>query len=267
MYKLYNGDCLEIMDRLIEEGVKVDCILCDLPYATTHAKWDKIININSMWDKINKLVYDKSVIIFTAQNPFTSLLVCSNLEMYNHSWVWEKDKCANFQLAKYQPRKVTEDILVFTKGGFTYNSKNKCTYNPIMTDRKPRKPTNKTRRSNKMIELNPRPNPTTLKSDDNFKADKNYPSNKIYFPTEHIGRYHPTQKPVDLLEYLIKTCTNENELILDFTMGSGSTGVACINTNRKFIGIELDENYFNIASKRIEEAFFNAQNKEGALNE
>ena len=255
-YELYQGDCLEVMDRLIEEDVKVNTIITDLPYGTMRCKWDNIIPFDDMWEKIRKLTYENSSILLFGQNPFSAKLICSNLNEYNHSWVWEKNKCANFQLAKHQPRRMTEDILVFTRGGFSYQSKNKCTYNPIMIDRKPIKPRIKeAKRSDNMFELNTSVNKKqksqNFKTDlDNFIPDKSYPKNLIYFANSG-KRVHPTQKPVDLLEYLIKTYTNKNDLVLDFTMGSGSTGVACMNTNRKFIGIELNERYFNIARERL----------------
>ena len=254
MYKLYNGDCLEIMDRLIEEGVKVDCILTDPPYGTTSCKWDSVIPLDAIWERLNKLIKPNGAIVLFAQQPFTSLVVVSNIENFRHNIVWHKDKCANFLHAKNQPRKTTEDILVFSKegSGFVHNSKNKCIYNPQMIDRKPRNPTLKTSRSKNLLEI--RGKGCDMQSGDDFISDKSYPENIVYFKTEHKNRFHPCQKPQELLEYLIKTYTNEGELILDFTMGSGSTGVACMNTNRKFIGIELDENYFNIAKQRIEEA-------------
>ena len=246
---LLHGDCLELMKDIPDKSI--DMILCDLPYGTTHAKWDSVIPLDLLWVEYARVIKDNGSIILFGQNPFSSILVCSNLKLFNHSWVWEKDKCANFQLAKHQPRKMTEDILVFSKGGYTYNAKNKCIYNPQMIDREPRKPTGLTKRSEKMVEINPRPNPTLFKSGEDFIADKSYPKNLVYFPTEHKGRLHPTQKPVALFEYLIKTYTNEGETVLDNCMGSGTTGVACLNTNRNFIGIELDDKYFEIAKRRI----------------
>ena len=254
MIDLRLGDCLEVM-KTIEDN-SINAIICDLPYNTTNAKWDKILPLDKLWIQYNRIIKDNGVIILTAQQPFTSALIMSNPKMFNHNWTWEKDKCANFQLAKYQPLKTTEDILIFTKGGFTYNAKNKCTYNPIMTNRKPRNPTKETKRSDKMVEINPRPNPTNFKSDKNFIPDKNYPKNLIYFKTEHKNRLHPTQKPIALMEYLIKTYTNENDLILDNTMGSGTTMVACKNLNRNGIGIEKEEKYFKIAQERINSTLF-----------
>ena len=247
--KLYKGDCLEIMKEI--ENKSIDMILCDLPYNKLTAQWDKLIPINKLWEQYNRIIKDNGVIALFAQQPFTSLLVGSNIGDFRHNIVWYKDKCANFIHAKYQPRKTTEDILIFSKqgSGFTHNSKNRCTYNPQMIDRKPRKPTQKTVRSKSLLEV--RGEACDLRSGEDFIADKSYPENIVYFKTEHKNRLHPCQKPIKLLEYLIKTYSNEDDAILDNTMGSGSTGIACINTNRKFIGIEKEEEYFEIAKERI----------------
>ena len=254
MYKLYNGDCLEIMDRLIEEGVKVDCILTDPPYGTTACKWDTVIPFNKMWERLNKLIKPNGVVALFGNEPFTSTLICSNLKGFKYRWDWNKKIPSGMSYAKYRPMQQTEDIIIFTKNG------EKTIYNPQMVKRdKPIKSG-----GTKYSETAP-----IKYKDKDFKKTYEYknPITLIEFDKIRKGSLHPTQKPVELLEYLIKTYTNKNEIVLDFTMGSGSTGVACANTNRKFIGIELDKNYFDIASKRIEEAFFNAQNKEGALNE
>lgn len=235
MYKLYNGDCLEIMDKLIEEGVKVDCILTDPPYGTTACKWDTVIPFDEMWGRLNKLIKPNGAIALFGSEPFSSALRMSNIKCYKYDWIWNKKKGGNIMNLKYQPYKVHEIISVF----------NNHNYYPIMTEQKERK------------------SKTYSKGEAN--GIKNYGDIRVYnkkYPKSIIeisnanqkGKLHPTQKPVELMEYLIKTYTNENEIVLDFTMGSGSTGVACMNTNRKFIGIELDENYFNIAKQRIEEA-------------
>ena len=253
-YKLYNDDCLDIMDKLIEEGVKVDCILTDVPYGTTACKWDTIIPFGEMWERLNKLIKPNGVVALFGNEPFTSTLICSNLKGFKYRWDWNKKIPSGMSYAKYRPMQQTEDIIIFTKNG------EKTIYNPQMVKRdKPIKSG-----GTKYSETAP-----IKYKDKDFKKTYEYknPITLIEFDKIRKGSLHPTQKPVELLEYLIKTYTNKNEIVLDFTMGSGSTGVACANTNRKFIGIELDKNYFDIASKRIEEAFFNAQNKEGALNE
>ena len=250
MYKLYNGDCLKIMDRLIEEGVKVDCILTDPPYGTTACKWDTVIPFDDMWERLNKLIKPNGAIVLFGSEPFSSALRMSNIKNYKYDWIWDKKKAGNIMLCKYQPMKITENVMIF----------NKHNYYPIMELR------DKVKKS-KCYGIGEIMG-GALKDNSLKVYTHRYPKNILSFSNANQkGKVHPTQKPVDLLEYLIKTYTNEDEIVLDFTMGSGSTGVACMNTNRKFIGIELDNNYFDIASKRIEEAFFNAQNKEGAINE
>ena len=237
-YKLYEGDCLEVMDKLIEEGVKVDMILTDPPYGTTACKWDTIIPFDEMWDRINKLIKSNGAIVLFGNEPFTSCLICSNLKGFKYRWDWNKKIPSGMSYARYRPMQQTEDICIFTKNG------EKTIYNPQMTKREKPIRSGGTKHSETA--------PIKYKDKD-FKRTYEYknPTTLIEFDKIRRGSVHPTQKPTDLLEYLIKTYTNENELILDFTMGSGSTGVAALNTNRKFIGIELDEYYFNIATKRL----------------
>ena len=264
MYKLYNGDCLEIMDRLIDDGVKVDCILTDPPYGTTACKWDTVIPFDKMWDRLNKLIKPNGAIVLFGSEPFSSVLRMSNIKNYKYDWVWEKSNPSNIGLANKQPLRYNENISVF------YSKQ--CTYNKQMIPRLSKR-IEQAHKTNYVFH-NSQSEQTNLKYIEvsSKKYDKNFknPSTILKFnslrPNSKEFVKHPTQKPVALMEYLIKTYTNENETVLDFTMGSGSTGVACMNTNRKFIGIELDNNYFDIASKRIEEAYFYAQN-EGALNE
>ena len=243
MYKLYNGDCLEVMDKLIEEGVKVDCILTDPPYGTTACKWDSIIPFEPMWERLNKLIKHNGAIVLFGSEPFSSALRMSSIKNYKYDWIWRKDKGTNIFMAKKMPMKNIENISVF------YSKL--PTYNPQM---RKGKPYTKIQRNSKLGE--PLGNGNVKASDKINKDGLRYPLLDLYFArdTSKGSSYHPTQKPVALLEYLIKTYTNEGELVLDFTMGSGSTGVACMNINRKFIGIELDNNYFNIAKQRIEEA-------------
>lgn len=240
-YKLYNGDCLEIMDRLIEQNVKVDCILTDLPYGTTQCKWDIVIPFDEMWKRLNKLIKHNGTIVLFGNEPFSSALRMSNIKNYKYDWKWDKVRGVGHLNAKRRPMMCVEDIMIF------YNKQ--CIYNPQMRERdKPRQSMNNATQQ------------VYGKSKENFKGEKlnkKYPINLITFSksSQNDMIFHPTQKPTDLLEYLIKTYTNENEIVLDFTMGSGSTGVACLNTNRKFIGIELDNNYFNIAIDRIFENY------------
>lgn len=255
-YRLYNGDCLEVMDKLIEEGVKVDCIITDPPYGTTKCKWDSIIPFEEMWNKLNKLINPNSSIVLFGSEPFSSTLRMSNTKNYKYDWKWDKVTGTGHLCAKYKPMQRVEDIMVF--------SKSKHNYFPQMEQlseeeykKKISKISKKTYKSNS--ELTSSHNELSLEDRNTDNYNKKYPSNILVYSKymkecNNVKRVHPTQKPVDLLEYLIKTYTNENELVLDFTMGSGSTGVACMNTNRRFIGIELDENYFNIAKNRIEES-------------
>ena len=238
-YKLYKGDCLEIMDRLIEEGIKVDMILTDPPYGTIKNKWDSVIPFDKMWERLNKLIKNNNCVIALFGNePFTSCLITSNLKGFKYRWDWNKKIPSGVGYAKYRPMQQTEDICIFTKNG------EKTIYNPQMTKRE------KPIRSGGAKHSETAP---IKYIDKDFKRTYEYknPTTLIEFDKIRRGSVHPTQKPTDLLEYLIKTYTNENELILDFTMGSGSTGVAALNTNRKFIGIELDEDWFNIAAERL----------------
>ena len=232
------------MDRLIEEGVKVDCILTDMPYGTTQCKWDNIIPFDIMWDKIYKLTYKKSNIILFGSEPFSSNLRISNINNYRYDIIWDKGRGKDPMNAKNRPMKRHENISVFYR--------QKGTYNPQMTklDVPDIRKNNKTTTSSLW---NRNGNITTS----NVYTERYPTSIFLYADNNHKNRFHPTQKNLNLLECLIKTYTNENELVLDFTMGSGTTGVACMNTNRKFIGIELDKNYFNIAKDRIENSIKN----------
>ena len=238
-YELYQGNCLEVMDKLIKQNVKVDAIITDPPYGTTACKWDSVIPFDEMWDRINKLIKSNGAIVLFGNEPFTSCLICSNLKGFKYRWDWNKKIPSGMSYARYRPMQQTEDICIFTKNG------EKTIYNPQMTKREKPIRSGGTKHSETA--------PIKYKDKD-FKRTYEYknPTTLIEFDKIRRGSVHPTQKPTDLLEYLIKTYTNENELILDFTMGSGSTGVAALNTNRKFIGIELDEKYFNIAIDRLE---------------
>jgi len=253
MIDLIQGDCLEVMKTIKDNSI--DAIITDPPYGTTACKWDSVINLELMWEQLNRIIKPNGAIVLFAQQPFSSILVCSNLKKYRHRFLWEKDKCANFMVAKAQPLKYTEDILVFCNVGFLKNqfSKPTGTYNPQMRNGK-----GNNRDLEKIVEMgknlndiNKRDNPTRLKLSNN-SAKQRFPKDVLNITTQH-KRVHPTQKPIALMEYLIKTYTNENETVLDFTMGSGSTLVACQNTNRKGIGIEQNEKYFKIAEQRIKE--------------
>ena len=235
MVNLYCGDCLEIMPKLIQEGIKVDAIIADIPYGTTACKWDSVIPFEPMWDCLNQLIKDNGAIVLFGSQPFTSSLIMSNPKMFKYSWVWNKKIQGGFLNAKKQPLKIHEDIIVF----------NTKTYNPQMIEGKYRTKGKRSKQSECFGKTN------LTYSDNN---NKYYPKSILedYPNTDRKNKIHPTQKPIALMEYLIKTYTNENELVLDFTMGSGTTGVACKNLNRRFIGIEKDEKYFEIAKNRIE---------------
>ena len=246
-YKLYKGDCLEIMDKLIEEGVKVDMVLTDLPYGTTKLKWDSQIDLKLFWDKINKLTNPNTPICLFSSQPFTTTLIQSNIKNYKYDWIWQKTRPSLFQHANKRPMKDHEFINVFYKKQPLYNLVN-------LVDKE--KPTNNYRK-NKMGEFLE----DGCKNKHQIQTKTGYNRQILKYSLHNVGLLHPCQKPLELLEFLIKTYTNENMLVLDCCMGSGSTGVACLNTNRKFIGIELDENYFNIAKERIEDAEKELKNK------
>jgi len=244
--ELIQGDCLEKM-KDIPDG-SIDLVLTDPPYGTTACKWDSIIPLEPMWEQLKRVIKPNGAIVMTASQPFTTTLIASNMKMFKYCWVWDKKRISNPLNAKRQPLKQHEDVIVF------YNKQ--CVYNPV-----PFPKSTIGVLSNKNIGKGH--SPKSMVSDFLIASSN---SNEFGYPRSIITQIavmnnlsrdksglHPTQKPVTLMEYLIKTYTNENETVLDFTMGSGSTGVACMNTNRNFIGIELDENYFKIAEKRISE--------------
>lgn len=234
--QLIQGDCLEKMKDISDQSI--DMVLTDPPYGTTACKWDTVIPFEPMWEQLKRIIKPKGAICLFGSEPFSSSLRMSNIKQFKYDWVWDKKKGGNPLLSKIQPIKITEIISVF---GGTIN------YYPQMIDR----PFAKSRGNNKHIQSETTGNCFS----ENKTYTQWYPKNILEFSNANqTNRLHPTQKPVALLKYLIKTYTVEGETVLDFTMGSGSTGVACKNLNRDFIGIEKDETYFNIAKKRIEEA-------------
>ena len=247
MITIKQGDCLELMKEIPDKSV--DMILCDLPYTfkgknrVTANKWDLPIDDDRLWQQYIRIIKDNGAICLFATNPFASYLIMNHLDLYKYDWVWEKDNGSNFVHVKYQPFKVHEYVIVFGKSPTTFNKKNTyMNYNPQFTYSKPY---TMKRDGSDMKNLEG----FGGRTDTYNKDGKRYPRSVQKFNLER--GLHPTQKPVALLEYLIKTYTNENDLVLDNCMGSGSTGVACQNTNRNFIGFELDENYFNIAKERL----------------
>lgn len=246
--KLINGDCLDILPTL--ESNSIDLVLTDLPYGTTNCKWDNVIPFEEMWDKLLRVCHKNTAILLFGSEPFSSKLRCSNLKMYKYDLYWKKEKPTNFMQLKRRFGKVTENICVF------YDKQ--CTYNPQMVKHEGKLVKNSPKAKHNSIVSGINNSKITPYNDTGYR----YPNDILEFRRVKLNEYlHPTQKPVELLEYLIKTFSNENDTVLDFTMGSGSTGVACKNTNRKFIGIELDKNYFEIAKNRIKTSV-NTENKE-----
>ena len=235
MIDLRQGDCLELMKDIPDKSI--DAIIADLPYGTTACKWDTIIPFEPLWEQYERVIKDNGVIALTASQPFTTKLINSNINLFKYESIWEKSKATGFALCNKRPMKAHENVCIFYK--------KQPTYNPQKTEGKPYKQKLGTQESKEFS--------TGTKRNDNTTGLR-YPRSVVYFKTAESEKkqVHPTQKPVALFEYLIKTYTNEGETVLDNTMGSGTTGVACINTNRKFIGIELDEKYFKIAKDRID---------------
>ena len=241
---LYLGDCLEVMQSI--EDNSIDCIICDLPYGTTAYKWDSIIPLEKLWSEYERLIKPKGAIVLFASEPFATALRWSNINLYRYDWIWNKTHCSNFQTMNYQPGRQHELICVFSKAKAVYTSNdNSMYYYPQKTLRD--KPTRNGGglKTCKMLHGN------NMKKIDKIYIDKHPTSILDFKVVPPKQRVHPTQKPLDLIEYLVKTYTQENDLVLDNCMGSGTTGVACKNLNRNFIGIEKDEKYFNIAKNRI----------------
>lgn len=231
--KVYLGDCLELMPKIADKSV--DMVLCDLPFGTTRNKWDIIIPLEPLWQQYNRIIKDNGAIVLFGQQPFTSMLVMSNPKMFKYEWIWEKESGSGFLNAKKSPLKIHENILVFYKNQPAYNPQMRTGFKPYTCKQ------------------------GGIGNNYDFKHNKEtvtenngerYPVDIIKFNRDK-EKYHSTQKPVELLRYLIRTYTNENDVVLDNTMGSGSTCVAAIREKRNFIGIELNDEYFDIASNRI----------------
>lgn len=243
-HKLYNGDCLELMKDI--PGNSIDMILCDLPYGATKNKWDTVIPFDELWRQYNRIIKDNGAIVLFAQGMFTSDLMQSNSRHWRYNLIWEKDRPSGFLNAKRMPLRSHEDICVFYK--------KLPTYNPQFWEGKPLHGMGNNFKEGNLGNNNygnfpSHTNPSALRKGDTQK----HPRSVLKFNRPHPP-IHPTQKNVDLCEWLVKTYTNENEVVLDNCMGSGTTGVACMNTGRRFIGIELDKDYFEIAKNRIEES-------------
>jgi len=250
--ELYQGDCLEVMKGIPDNSI--DMVLTDPPYGTTVCKWDSVIPFEPMWEQIKRVTKDNGAIVLTAKEPFASLLRVSNIDMFKYDWVWRKDTKSNFPQASFQPLNNLEYVCVFSKGYARNFPKGSpmldkvMIYNPQMSRGKKYK-VPKPSKTTEIFRVN-HSNGVYKHKDKDTKT--RFPYNTLEFNTvKGKDKLHPTQKPVSLMEYLVKTYTNSGETVLDFTMGSGTTGVSCKNLGRSFIGIELDESYFNIAKERI----------------
>lgn len=237
-FDLRQGDCLELM-KDIPDG-SVDMVLCDLPYGTTRCKWDTVIPFEPLWEQYNRIVKENGAVVLFAAEPFASMLRLSNIKNYKYDWVWDKVKGTGFLNAKKQPMRCHELLCVFYR--------KQCTYNPQKTQGHRRKVSTAAHKANCRKTENYGQHGLT-----SYDSTERYPrSIQVISADTQKSSLHPTQKPVALLEYLIRTYTNPGDTVLDNCMGSGSTGVACVNTGRNFIGMELDEGYFKVASERIE---------------
>lgn len=240
--KLVNGEAIHELEKLPEGSV--DAVVVDPPYGTTTCKWDSVIPLEPMWEQLRRITKPDSAIVMTAAQPFTSELIMSNLSMFKYSLVWKKSKICHFAQAPYRFLTEHEDVVVFSRGGTSSNAKTRMRYRPQGVigsgDSAKGKGSSEHRRSNK-------------KQDDYFQIATNYPKSILDFPSV-AQPVHPTEKPVELMAYLIRSYTDPRNVVLDFTMGSGTTGVACVQTERDFIGIELDAEYYELAKTRIREA-------------
>lgn len=245
MFTLKRGDCLELMCDLPENSI--DLILCDLPYGTTACKWDSVLPFDELWFHYSRILTDRGAIVLTCAQPFTTALIASNMDMFKYCWIRVKSRKGDVFNAKNKPLRGHEEIAVFSKGTTANKSDRRMTYNPQGVRQCDVTRTN-TRKDRAFVSIRP------SHKDRYRQTQTGYPDSVLRFDND-VGTVHPTQKPVALMEYLIKTYTNEGDTVLDNCMGSGTTGVACANTNRKFIGMELDSDYFRIARRRIAEAY------------
>lgn len=244
MIKLYKGDCLEVMENIPDNSI--DLILCDLPYGITNCKWDSLISFDKLWKQYHRIIKNNGVIALFSSQPFTTKLIYSNFKYFKYCWYWKKSNVTGGIFCKYQPMRCIEDICVFYKKMPTYNPQGIRELKQI-----------KIKQPQETIQV------YRKKKNPSIQTHTGYPKHILEFdnvPTNK--RHHPTQKPVELLEYLIKTYTNPGEIVLDNCMGSGSTGIAALNTGRKFVGIELQDKYFNISCNRFGEWFLKDEVKE-----
>lgn len=235
--EIYLGDCLELMPKHVEDK-SIDMIFCDLPYGTTQNKWDSVIPLDKLWSEYERVIKDNGAIVLFSAQPFTSALIMSNPKLFKYDWVWQKPKGTGHLNAKKQPMRDKEDILVFYK--------KQCTYNPQMTEGKPYDGNARTGSKQQTSSYG------KYKQDREVNTGFRYPKQVQQFGVVERGTLHPTQKPLSLIEYMIRTYTNEGDLILDNTCGSGTTGLGAKNLNRNYIMMEQDPKYYEIACKRVQ---------------
>ena len=248
--KIHQGDCMELMQHIPDKSV--DMILCDLPYGTTACEWDKVLPLDGLWKQYKRILKEDGVVVLTASQPFTTDLINSNRDWFRYCWVWKKSRPSGFILAKKMPMKEHEDVLVFYNkaGRYFPQGLKKCVIDQTRKASRNKGYTNIDDSNKKLIQ-----------------TETGYPSSVLSFASGHNSNIHPTQKPVSLFRYLIKTYTNEGELVLDNCIGSGTTAVACKQANRNFIGIELSQEYVDIANKRLnQETLFKFESKQEVLN-
>ena len=267
--RVIQGECLELLKTLPDNSVHL--ILCDLPYGTTKCKWDSVIDIDKLWVEYKRiLVKPTGVVVLFGQQPFTTRLIAGNYDWFKYTMIWKKNKTTQYLLANYRPMKCTEDICVFSPGGAAAASRHKgnMTYNPQDLIPVEIKKKNSEKRIGKMLNQSHHlgPNNKLVGESEYTQTFKNYPTELIEFNIES-DTIHETQKPVALIEYLIKTFSNPRDVVLDNTMGSGTTGIGCIHTNRQFIGMELIPKYFDLSCARISEAVANMKSKKEAEEE
>lgn len=260
-YEIIQGDCLEVMRGMADNSV--DAIITDLPYGTTAIKWDTVIPLDAMWACVKRVLKLGGVFVTTASQPFTTNLIASNMEWFKYEWIWQKTISSGFLHAKNAPLKAHENIVVFSSGAVAHVGKSelRMNYNPQMTSGKPYKMFHKADTKTRWGNIARPSSRNYLTVSDGTR----YPSSVLYFKNPHHNNEHPTQKPVELYEYLIKTYTNIGDTVLDICMGSGTTGVAAMNTGRRFIGIERESEYVDLAQRRIEASA--AQLKMEVMNE
>lgn len=264
--RLFQGECLELLKTIPDNSVHL--VLCDLPYGTTKCKWDSVIDIDKLWVEYRRiLVKPTGVVVLFGQQPFTTRLIAGNYEWFKYTMIWKKNKTTQYLLANYRPMKCTEDICVFSPGGAAAASRHKgnMTYNPQDLVAVEIKKKNSEKRIGKMLNQSHHlgPNNKLVGESEYTQTFKNYPTELIEFNIES-DTIHETQKPVALIEYLIKTFSNPRDVVLDNTMGSGTTGIGCIHTNRQFIGMELIPKYFDLSCARISEAVANMKSKKSS---